>query len=174
VDADGASTRDALLSRLVDEECDSAYRTAYRLLRDRADAHDAVQDALTRVFRQWHELRSADAARSWFFRILVNECISRQRRRRVRERALQIIGLTPAARSSDPSIAIDISERVLPHLMCLPVKQRTALILRFGDDRSIDEIASAMNIGSESVKTHLKRGLAELRKQVHAPRGGSR
>jgi RNA polymerase sigma factor (sigma-70 family) len=166
----GEVSRDAWLSRFVDEHGDSAYRTAYRLLRDRNDAHDAVQEALTRAFRRWHALRSHDTARAWFFRILVNECISRERRRRVRERALGILGLAPEARSSDPSIGMDVSARVLPHLTRLPLKQRTALILRFGDDRSIDEIASAMNIGTESVKTHLKRGLAELRKQLGASR----
>src|SRR5688572_942708 len=86
---DGTSSRDVWISRFIDEHGDAAYRTAYRLLRDRNDAHDAVQDALTSAFRRWHELRSHEATRGWFFRILVNDCISRQRRRRVRERALQ-------------------------------------------------------------------------------------
>jgi RNA polymerase sigma factor (sigma-70 family) len=165
------SSRDLWLSRFVDEHGASAYRTAYRLLRDRNDAHDAVQDALARAFQRWDQLHSVTVARAWFFRILVNSCISRQRRRRVRERALQLLGLDPKESSRDPSIAMDVSDRILPHLLRLPIKQRSALILRFGDDRSIDEIATAMNIGAESVKTHLKRGLAALRKHVQAAPG---
>jgi RNA polymerase sigma factor (sigma-70 family) len=160
------SSREAWLVRLVDEHGDSAYRTAYRLLRDRHDASDAVQDALTTALGRWHELRSQDAARGWFFQILVRACVSRLRRRRVRERALQVLGIEPRARDADPSIAMDVLDRVLPQLMKLPARQRTALILRFGDDRSIDDIAGAMRIGTESVKTHLKRGLAELRRRV--------
>ena len=170
----GELGRDAWLAWFVEAHGESAYRTAYRLLRDRNDARDAVQDALTCAFRRWHELRSHEAAHGWFFRILVNDCISRQRRRRVRERALQLFGLDPGERTIDPSIAIDVSQRVLPHLLRLPIKQRTALILRFGDDRSVHEIASAMDIGTESVKTHLKRGLGQLRKQLRATRGASR
>ena len=77
-----------------------------------------------------------------------------------------MIGVAPAARFVDPSISIDVSERVMPHLLALPLKQRTALILRFGDDRTIEEIAAAMNIGTESVKTHIKRGLGQLRSAV--------
>jgi RNA polymerase sigma factor (sigma-70 family) len=167
---DGVAARDAWIARLVEEHGDAAYRTAYRLLGDKADAHDAVQDALTTAFRSWGDLRDPDAARGWFFRILVNTCMSRHRRRRVREAALQLIGIAPPARFVDPSISIDVSERVLPHLLALPLKQRTALILRFGDDRSIEEIAAAMNIGAESVKTHLKRGLGQLRSKVDTNR----
>ena len=159
---DGIS-RDAWLAQFVEQHGDAAYRTAYRLLADRHDAHDAVQDALATAFRRWDHLRSADAGRAWMFRILVNTCISRLRRRRVREGALQLIGMAPAARGADPSIASDYSERVLPHLLKLPVKQRTAVILRFGDERSVEDIAELMGIGAESVKTHLKRGLAQLR-----------
>lgn len=162
--------RDAWLARFIDEHTAAAYRTAYRLLRDRADAHDAVQDSLLRAFRRWDELRSEDAARAWFFRILVNHCISRQRRRVVRTRALALLGLAAPARQEDPGVAVDIAAQVLPHLLQLPIKQRTALILRFGDDRGVEEIADAMNIGTESVKTHLKRGLAELRKRLQANR----
>jgi RNA polymerase sigma-70 factor (ECF subfamily) len=158
--------RDVVLARLVDEHAESAYRTAYRLLRDRDDAHDAVQEALMRVYRRWDELRAEEAARPWFFRILVNHCISRQRRHAVRARALALLGLAPSPRRDDPSVTMDVSDHVLPHLMALPIKQRTALILRFGDDRTVAEIAEAMNIGTESVKTHLKRGLAELRRRV--------
>jgi RNA polymerase sigma factor (sigma-70 family) len=168
----GSATRDAWIARLAQEHGDAAYRTAYRLLGDRNDAHDAVQDALTTAFRRWDELRAQEAARGWFFRILVNTCISRHRRRRIREAALGLIGIAPATRFVDPSISIDVAERVMPHLLALPIKQRTALILRFGDDRSIEEIAAAMNIGTESVKTHIKRGLGQLRTAVDAGKKG--
>ena len=65
---------------------------------------------------------------------------------------------------------MDVSDRVVPLLMKLPVKQRTAVVLRFAEERSVEEIADAMNIGTESVKTHLKRGLAQLRNAVNTAR----
>ncbi len=164
--------RDAWLAQFVEQHGDAAYRTAYRLLGDTHDAHDAVQDALAIAFRRWDHLRSAEAGRAWMFRILVNNCVSRLRRRRVREGALQLIGIAPAAPSVDPSIASDYSKRVLPQLLKLPVKQRTAVILRFGDERSVEDIADVMGIGAESVKTHLKRGLAQLRSAL-ARSGGT-
>jgi RNA polymerase sigma-70 factor (ECF subfamily) len=135
------------------------------LLGDDEEARDAVQDSLVTVLRRWEELRSTDTAKPWFFRILVNDCISRLRKAKVRDGALRIIGRS-IAKTTELSEASDFSKMVLPGLMRLPVKQRTAIVLRFADGRSVAEIAEAMNVSRETIKTHLKRGLARLRKNV--------
>ncbi len=161
-----AVSLESWLPRFVEHHGDAAYRTAYRLLRDRDDAHDAVQDALFRIVERARSFATVDDARAWFFRVLVNGCMSRHRRRAVRLRALALIGRPPPITASDPSVSLDVGERVLPHVDRLPTKQRTAMILRFGDDRSVAEIAAAMGVEPETVKTHLKRGLAELRRHL--------
>ena len=157
--------RDRWISELVQVHGDSAHRTAYRLLGDSDEASDAVQEALATVLRRWTDLRTPDAAKSWFFRILVNECISRQRRAKVRDTALRLIG-RPASANEELSEASGFSHSVLPQLMRLPAKQRTALVLRFGDERSVAEIAELMGVSPETIKTHLKRGLGQLRKAL--------
>jgi len=157
--------RNRWISEFVELHADSAHRTAYRLLGDDEEARDAVQDSLVTVLRRWEELRSTDTAKAWFFRILVNDCISRLRKAKVRDGALRIIGRS-AVKTSEMSEASDFSKAVLPGLMQLPVKQRTAIVLRFADGRTVAEIAEAMNVSRETIKTHLKRGLARLRKNV--------
>lgn len=164
--------RDRWLSRFVEEHGDSAYRTAFRLLRDREDASDVVQDALSLAFRRWAELRSEEAARPWFFRILVNQCMSRLRRRALRDRALELLGHRAPSASPDLSVAADFSEHVLPHLLKLPLKQRTAIILRYGDERTVQEIADAMAVSSDTVRTHLSRGLDRLRSRMESKKKG--
>lgn len=164
--AGSSASRDRWLLHLVEEHGDSAYRTAFRILRDRDDANDAVQDALALAFRRWETLRSVDSVRSWFFRILVNQCISRQRKRVLRDGAMKLLGRQAPPPVQDPSVPTDFASNVLPHLLALPIKQRTAVILRFGDERSVAEISHAMGISDETTKTHIKRGLAQLRKRI--------
>ena len=48
----------------------------------------------------------------------------------------------------------------------LPHRQRNALVLRYYEELGIDEIAAAMGISRNSVKTHLTRGLAALERQL--------
>jgi RNA polymerase sigma-70 factor (ECF subfamily) len=156
----------------VEQHGDSAHRTAFRLLRDREDASDAVQDALSLAFRRWAELRSEEAVRPWFFRILVNQCLSRLRRRAVRERALELLGHRAISSTPDHTVPADFSEHVLPHLLKLPLKQRTAIILRYGDERSVLEIAQAMGVSSDTVRTHIKRGLDRLRTRMESKKKG--
>lgn len=157
--------RNRWISEFVELNADSAHRTAYRLLGDDEQARDAVQDSLVTVMRRWKDLRSADTAKAWFFRILVNDCISRQRKAKVRDSALRIIGRS-SVKTTELSEASDFSETVMPGLMRLPVKQRTAIVLRFADGRSVAEIAEVMGVSRETIKTHLKRGLARLRKNI--------
>ena len=51
-------------------------------------------------------------------------------------------------------------------LRSLPHRQRTALVLRYYEEMGIDDIAAAMDISRNSVKTHLQRGLAGLEERL--------
>lgn len=154
--------RNRWISEFVDAHGASAQRTAYRLLGEAEEANDAVQEALATALRRWQDLRSSDTAKAWFFRILVNECISRQRKTKIRDGALRLIGRSSVA-TTELSEASGFSHAVAPTLRALPVKQRTALVLRFADGRTVVEIAQAMGVSPETVKTQLKRGLPKLR-----------
>src|SRR3954470_10211467 len=69
------------------ESYPTAFRTACLVLRSRADAEDAVQDAFLRVWRFRDAIPSGDGRRAWLYRVVVNACLSRLRTDRVwRER----------------------------------------------------------------------------------------
>jgi RNA polymerase sigma-70 factor (ECF subfamily) len=164
--------RNRFFTELVESHGDAAFRTAYRLLGERELAHDAVQDALARALDRLPEVQSQDDAAAWLFRVLVNGCMSKLRRRAVISRAMAILGRGEPPRRTSPSDEIDFAHRVAPELSRLPLKQRIALVLRYGDERSVSEIAHAMGISPETVKTHLKRGLTTLRGQLGVQPGG--
>ncbi|MCG8416820.1 MAG: sigma-70 family RNA polymerase sigma factor [Proteobacteria bacterium] len=168
--------REIILGRLTDKAARRGLRIAQDLLRNPAEAEDAVQDALARACEACDRLRDLEAAESWFYRILTNVCLRGLRRRRLRQlffgQANEVAensaasSETPAdralARQRDVALLVSALDR-------LPVKQRTALLLRYGHDMSISEIADMLGVKPATVKTHLVRGLHRLRKIMESP-----
>lgn len=172
-DHGAGAQRERLLRELAERAANRAFAIAYDLLGDRAEADDAVQDALARAWSSLDQLRDPAAMEGWFFRTLTRICLrilrKRQLRRRVggllrsdqQARREALLDSVPGAdqllaRRSDIASLLDAVER-------LPVKQRAALVLRYGHDLSIAEVADMLGVGSGTVKTHLVRGLERLR-----------
>jgi RNA polymerase sigma-70 factor (ECF subfamily) len=165
--------RDQALDRLARAAARRGYAIARDLLRDAAEAEDAVQESLARACAGWERLRDADALEGWFYRVLTNHCLRTLKRRRIfswfrrgndddgdaPELELPAGGLLPdeaLARATETTRCLRAVER-------LPPMQKAALVLRYGHDLSVDEVADAMGIGPGTVKTHLVRGLRKLR-----------
>lgn len=164
----GDADRDAAVGRLVDEAGRGGFAIAFDLLGDRAQAEDAVQDALERTLSGYHRLRDPQALHAWFYRVLTNGCLGVLRRRRVANAFARLLGARdePAAPpSGDPDHV-----RLLGALDALPAMQKAAVVLRYGHDLGVDDIARLLDVGGATVKTHLKRALARLRDQMGAPR----
>jgi RNA polymerase sigma-70 factor, ECF subfamily len=178
-----AARRERALTDLATATAPRGYRIAFDLLRDRAEAEDAVQEALARACEAEGRLRDADALEGWFFRVLTNVCLRVLRRRRVRRwlgggRRSVHKDMAPADEPADEVASLGdeaepradqaLAERqeiahLLDQLDALPAQQRVALVLRYGHDRSIAEIADMLDVKPATVKTHLVRGLRHLR-----------
>jgi len=185
--------REIILGRLVNHAAEPGLRIAYDLLGSRDQAEDAVQEALARACEACHRVREIDAAEGWFYRILTNICMRALRRRRLRLFVLGRVGLgrhghdasesqsPPPGAASSPRDAERALARHREHaslmraLDRLPTKQRTALLLRYGHDLSINDLADMLGIKPATAKTHLVRGLRRLRQMMNhqAPRADS-
>ncbi len=141
------------------------FAIAADLLRSRAEAEDAVQEALARACRDYRRLRDPLALEGWFLRVLVHHCLRAQRRRRlfswlVPERADE----RPAA---DETLARARQlDGMRAAVAALAPMQRTAVTLRYGHELGLPQIAAAMGVGVGTVKTHLTRGLERLREKL--------
>jgi RNA polymerase sigma-70 factor (ECF subfamily) len=182
--------RARLLSELAGAPARKGYAIAYDLLGNRAEAEEAVQDALARACENLSELRDPAAAPAWFLRIVTTACLRVLRRRRLRRavfgrwfertgddeqpRAVEGDGLphdalSPRMHGAAPSRAdeaLGTHEEVtvlLARLGDLPAKQRAALVLRYGHDLPVPDIAQLLGVEQATAKTHLVRGLARLR-----------
>lgn len=157
--------RDGAVRALVEQASRRGFAIAADLLGSRAEAEDAVQEALVRTLDGFHRLRDPRALEGWFFTVLTNLCIRGLRRRRVVTAFARLVG----ARGDVGREASDLGPdhaRVVAALDALPAMQKTAVVLRYAHDLGVEEIAGVMDVGAETVKTHLKRGRARLRAQL--------
>lgn len=177
-----------MLAELATTPARKGYGIAYDLLGNRAEAEEAVQDALARACESIGDLRDPNAAPAWFLRIVTTQCLRTLRRRRLKRK---LLGWLPGAADGELDAAPateagtdDIAARMhamggpaprealegqqalgalLGKLDDLSVQQRTALVLRYGHDLPVGEVAGLLGVELATVKTHLVRGLARLR-----------
>lgn len=155
------ASRDGLLDRLVTNASKRAYGIAYNLLRDTAEAEDAVQDSLTKVCQNHSSLRDDAAAEAWFLRIVTTSCLRTLRRRRLKEAILGRSKYQPTE-SIVPSGERVLSEHqnaaeLVELVRVLPPMQQVAIVLRYGHELPLGEIAALTDTKISTVKTHLAR-----------------
>jgi RNA polymerase sigma-70 factor, ECF subfamily len=166
----GPGTDDLDVGRLVTAHLSEAYRLARAILLDEVEAEDAVQEASIAAWRSKGSLRDAERFEAWFDRILVNHCRDRLRKRR---RAVQIaappVGFEPSAQRPETGTDDDLDRAI----DALDVDHRIVVVLRYLQDRTVDDIAARLGIPSGTVKSRLHNALRAIRTNLEASRGRS-
>jgi RNA polymerase sigma-70 factor (ECF subfamily) len=156
---------------LVDRYREIAFRTAYLIARNSADAEDATQDAFVKAYYALDRFRSAEPFRPWILRIVSNEARNRRRSAGRRERlALRVVerrGPGDAAPSPDAAaIAQETRRTLVGALEMLPERDRDVIACRYLLELSEAETATTLGIRPGTVKSRLSRGLARLRREL--------
>jgi RNA polymerase sigma-70 factor (sigma-E family) len=153
-----------LRSRLAEAYVRSApggIRLAYLLTGDRAVAEDLVQEAFVRFVGRLRFLRDPDAFEPYLRRTIVNLSKNHFRRRAVERAYLEREGPRIDEVSSDPDVATHDALRSA--LLRLPLRQRTALVLRYFEDLPEATIAELLRCRPATVRSLVARGLEALR-----------
>ena len=148
---------------VLDSQRRRLYGIAYSILRDHAEAEDALQEALLKAWRGWRQIRSDQARSTWLVRVCVNQCINRRRGLR-RRGPLSAVTHREAA-PADPRFAGRLVDLDRSYLRLSP-RQRAAVFLHYHHGYSIGECAELMGCGSGSVRTHLARAIASMREEM--------
>lgn len=149
---------DADYTEFVHASWPSLYRTAYLLLGDRAEAEDLVQTALAKTYASWGRVRDLDAAPGYARTTLLNTAASWFRKKSWRnERPTETLPET--GREDDPSDR----PAVIAALAHLPPRQRAVIVLRYYEDLSVAQTASALGITEGTVKSQTSDALTRLR-----------
>jgi RNA polymerase sigma-70 factor, ECF subfamily len=142
------------------------FRVARAILKDDAEAEDALQDAYLDAFRHISAFRGDSQLSTWLVRIVANHALMRLRRQK-RERT--VIPFTPAIAEDtgeSPTAATLRAEtrRILERRIDeLPVAFRTVFILREVEEMSVEQTAEALGIPAATVRSRLFRARALLR-----------
>ena len=124
------------------------YRLAYSYTKNQEDALDAVQTAVCKALESCETIRKADAIKTWFYRILVNECLSLLRQRKKDAETLQ----------SGPEEAVYYETAYDQDCVALDgLEEDVQLIikLRFFEEMSLSEIAAITGSNISTVKSKL-------------------
>jgi len=160
---------DRLLVDLFTQEGPSLVRLARLFVDDRNAAEDLVQEAFIRLARSAHRIQDETKAAAYLRSIVLNLARDHNRRGLVSLRHRLPLDDRRAAEEDVLELRDDQRE-VIEALRDLPHRQRACLVLRYYQELGIDDIAAALGISRNSVKTHLQRGLAAMEARVGAER----
>jgi RNA polymerase sigma-70 factor, ECF subfamily len=155
------------------------FRVARAILKDDAEAEDALQDAYLDAYRHMSDFRGEAQLSTWLTRIVVNQSLMRLRRQK-RERVIIPFGArdntqereeidVPDDKAEPPSNAAMRAElrRLLEdRIDHLPVAFRTVFVMREVEDMTVEETAECLGIPPATVRTRLFRARALLREAL--------
>jgi RNA polymerase sigma-70 factor (sigma-E family) len=147
----------------------SLYRTAYLLTGDRDRAQDALQTALLRIYRAWSWRASWENPEGYAHQVVTRVVLSSARRRWWGERPTADLPEQEETGSRASIEAVDERDALRRALLALPVKQRSAVVLRYYVDMPETKVAAVMQCPVGSVKSLTSRGLQALRVQLGEP-----
>ena len=156
------------------------YRTARSILKDDAEAEDAVQEAYLLAYRAMDKFRGDAKLSTWLVRIVVNEAIARMRKRSRRADVIRLDGGTEqdsqaaeeSMNESKPEQPDQAASRAQARRLLeakideLPDAFRTVLLLRAVEEMGVEEVAACLGIPEATVRTRFFRAKGLLREAL--------
>jgi RNA polymerase sigma-70 factor, ECF subfamily len=155
--------------RLVETHQRMVFSLALRVTGEYGTAEEVAQDAFLELYRAVERLESEDHVRFWLRRVTVHRATDALRRRAVRPEAAAEEFLEEA-HGPEPGDGAAMNAAVVARLeellQGLPEAMRVAVVLRYQEEMSPDEIAKLLGQPVATVKSHLQRGLQLLRRKA--------
>src|SRR3989441_1066401 len=144
------------------------FRTSRAILRDDADAEEALQDGYLRAFRAIGAFRGESRLSTWLVRIVANEALMRLRKRRRGAEVVPLYGEDmPTEDRPDYAAQRAQTRRLLEQKIdALPEAYRVVFILRALEEFSVEETAAALGIPEATVRTRFFRARRVLREAL--------
>ncbi|TWD82252.1 RNA polymerase sigma-70 factor (sigma-E family) [Kribbella amoyensis] len=134
------------------------YRTAWLLTGDRHHAEDLVQETLAKMYRAWRGIRRIDNPAAYAQTVLARTYVSQRRRRSWSEQPTEAMP-DRAERPGDHELRLSL-QTALAELSPL---DRAVLVLRFFEDRSVEQVALDLGKNAGAIRTRTSRALDRLR-----------
>ncbi len=170
----------ALFEILMRRHNERVYRAARAILRDESEAEDVMQQAYVNAYAHLRQFDKRAQFSTWLTRIAINEALARVRRRRNHERVdddtVDVESFMSRGESTDPERQAAAGElRVVLEWAIdrLADGAREVFVLREVEGMSTAEVAAALDVSDDVVKTRLSRARAAIRRDLMARTGSS-
>ena len=130
------------------------YRVSKSILKNDEDCEDAVQEAIAKAFSKLWSLKNESFAKTWLIRIVINECYSILRKKKISFYNEEI--------TLEEADSNDYSE-LYKALNELPADYRVTVVLYYIEGYSVKETAQILKVTEGTVKSRLSRGRKKLR-----------
>lgn len=156
---------------------DKLYHMAHRMLNNRQEAEDVVQETFLRVYKNLDRYDDTMKFSTWIYRIATNLCIDRLRKRKpsysldaesADHEGLDGYSMIPSDdRTPESEILLsELQETIRQAIETLPPKYKTVMVLRYLQDMSLQEIGEVLDMPVTTVKTRVHRGREFMRKRL--------
>ena len=149
-----------LIEAIILEKYQQYYRLAYSYVHNEADASDIVQNGAYKALRSSYTLEQVQYAETWVYRIMLNECFQYLKRPSVLSyEAIQEENGIETEVTEDPDQNLDLQRA----LETLSDRDRVVIILKYFEDKKLEEIADILEENVSTVKSRLYRSIKKLR-----------
>ncbi|CAN5702589.1 sigma-70 family RNA polymerase sigma factor [soil metagenome] len=151
------------LGALVTRWSPRLLRHASRSLANAEAARDAVQEAWMSAVRNLSRLEDPGRFGPWIYEITTRKCLDAMRRavrgRRLAARAENELAANGASHSSPDGVGLDLTVAIRR----LPLEQRLAVSLHYGEDLAVEEVAAVLGVPAGTIKSRLHNARRTLR-----------
>ncbi|MFX4262198.1 RNA polymerase sigma factor [Pelotomaculum propionicicum] len=154
-------------AQLVRKYSPDAYRTAFMVLRDRNEVEDVVQESFLTCYRKIKSFRMESSFKTWLYRIVVNRCYDRLRKRNREIDALNKMSLN-LRNVSDDINGIESRLDLREVIQGLRPEHRLVLTLYYGMDFGVQKVADMLGVPVGTVKSRLNSARNMIRKNLTA------
>ena len=154
------SKNKVFIEQIILEKYNQYYRLAYSYVHNETDACDIVQSGACKALQSSHTLNKPEYAETWIYRIMLNECFRHLKQPKFFSyESMQEADSLDLGYKEDHYINIDLQTAI----DALPHKDKAIVILRYFEDKPLEEIADILGENISTIKSRLYRSMKKLR-----------
>ena len=128
------------------------YKIAFLYLGNKSDCEDVLQDVFTKYLTGKYKFKNAEHEKAWFIRVTQNNCLDYLKKSGCKNASVDDKEIT------DTYSYDETAQDIISKVIALPDKYKSAIILYYYNDYSVEEISETLKISKSAVKKRLQRG----------------
>ena len=128
------------------------YKIAFLYLGNASDTEDALQDVFTKYLCGKYRFKNSEHEKAWFIRVTQNKCLDYLKKSGRKNECIDDVSATATYKNND------MEQDVISKVIALPEKYKSAIILFYYNDYTVEEISKILKISKSAVKKRLQRG----------------